>query len=52
MIAIGIVAIPVYARLVRAVVLQLKQMEFITATRSLGRHSVAADPSAPDPEPA
>jgi peptide/nickel transport system permease protein len=36
MIAIGIVAIPVYARLVRAVVLQLKQMEFIAATRSLG----------------
>ena len=36
MIAIGIVAIPVYARLVRAVVLQLKQMEFIVATRSLG----------------
>jgi len=36
MIAIGIVAIPVYARLVRAVTLQLKQLEFITATRSLG----------------
>jgi peptide/nickel transport system permease protein len=36
MIAIGIVAIPVYARLVRALVLQLKQMEFIAATRSLG----------------
>jgi peptide/nickel transport system permease protein len=36
MIAIGVVAIPVYARLVRAVVLQLKQMEFIVATRSIG----------------
>lgn len=36
MIAIGIVAIPVYARLVRAVVLQLKPMEFVVATRSLG----------------
>lgn len=36
MIAIGIVAVPVYARLVRAVVLQLKQMEFIIATRSIG----------------
>jgi peptide/nickel transport system permease protein len=36
MIAIGIVAIPVYARLVRAVVLQLKSMEFIVATRSIG----------------
>lgn len=36
MIAIGVVAVPVYARLVRAVVLQLKQMEFIIATRSIG----------------
>ena len=36
MIAIGIVAIPVYARLVRALVLQLRQMEFVAATRSLG----------------
>ncbi len=36
MIAIGIVAIPVYARLVRAMVLQLKQMDFVIATRSLG----------------
>jgi len=36
MIAIGIVAVPVYARLVRAVVLQLKQMEFIAAARALG----------------
>ena len=36
MIAIGIVAVPVYARLVRALVLQLKQMEFVAATRSLG----------------
>lgn len=36
MIAIGVVAVPVYARLVRAVVLQLKQMEFVVATRSLG----------------
>lgn len=36
MIAIGIVAIPTYARLLRALVLQLKQMDFIIATRSLG----------------
>jgi len=36
MIAIGVVAIPVYARLVRAIVLQLKQMDFIVATRSIG----------------
>jgi peptide/nickel transport system permease protein len=36
MVAIGIVAIPVYARLVRGVVLQLKPMEFVMATRSIG----------------
>ena len=36
MVAIGIVAVPVYARLVRGVVLQLKPMEFVVATRSLG----------------
>ena len=40
MIAIGIVAIPTYARLVRALVLQLKQMDFIIATRSLGATSL------------
>jgi peptide/nickel transport system permease protein len=40
MIAIGIVAIPAYARLVRGQVLQLKQMEFVTATRSLGARPV------------
>jgi peptide/nickel transport system permease protein len=36
MIAIGVVAVPVYARLVRGQVLQLREMEFMTATRSLG----------------
>jgi peptide/nickel transport system permease protein len=36
MIAIGVVAVPVYARLVRGQVLQLREMEFVTATRSLG----------------
>jgi peptide/nickel transport system permease protein len=36
MIAIGIVQIPVYARLTRAQVLQLKNLEFITAARSIG----------------
>jgi peptide/nickel transport system permease protein len=36
MIAIGVVAIPVYARLVRALVLQLKRLDFVIATRSLG----------------
>jgi len=41
MIAIGIVAIPVYARLVRASMLQLKQMDFVVATRSLARRRCA-----------
>ncbi|HKF17371.1 MAG TPA: ABC transporter permease [Candidatus Dormibacteraeota bacterium] len=36
MIAIGIVQIPVYARLTRAQVLQLKGLDFITASRALG----------------
>jgi peptide/nickel transport system permease protein len=36
MIAIGIVAVPAYARLVRGVVLQLKTMDFVVATRSIG----------------
>lgn len=36
MIAIGIVAVPAYARLVRGVVLQLKQMDFVMASRSIG----------------
>ena len=36
MIAIGIVQVPVYARLTRAQVLQLKNLEFVTAARSIG----------------
>jgi peptide/nickel transport system permease protein len=36
MIAIGIVQIPVYARLTRAQVLQTKNLDFITAARALG----------------
>jgi peptide/nickel transport system permease protein len=36
MIAIGIVQIPVYARLSRAQVLQTKNLDFITAARALG----------------
>lgn len=39
-IAIGIVAIPAYARLVRGLVLQLKQMDFVTASRSIGASPV------------
>ena len=36
MIAIGIVQIPVYARLTRAQVLQLKSLDFVAAARALG----------------
>jgi ABC-type dipeptide/oligopeptide/nickel transport system permease subunit len=36
MIAIGIVQIPVYARLTRSQVLQLKSLDFVTAARALG----------------
>jgi peptide/nickel transport system permease protein len=36
LIAIGIVQIPVYARLMRASVLSLKEQEFVTAVRALG----------------
>jgi peptide/nickel transport system permease protein len=40
MIAIGIVAVPAYARLVRGVVLQLNTMDFVVATRSIGASPV------------
>jgi peptide/nickel transport system permease protein len=40
MIAIGIVQIPVYARLTRAQVLQLKSLDFVTAARALGASPV------------
>ena len=36
MVAIGVVAVPVYARLIRGVVLQLKRLDFVVATRSIG----------------
>jgi len=36
MIAIGIVAIPIYARLTRAQVLSLREREFVTAARAVG----------------
>jgi peptide/nickel transport system permease protein len=36
MIAIGLVQVPVYARLTRAQVLQLKSLDFVTAARALG----------------
>jgi len=40
MIAIGIVQIPVYARLTRAQVFQLKALDFVTAARALGASPV------------
>lgn len=36
MIAIGVVQIPIYARLARAQVLQVKQLDFVSAARALG----------------
>ncbi|HEV8481249.1 MAG TPA: ABC transporter permease [Candidatus Eisenbacteria bacterium] len=36
MVAVGITGIPVYARLVRSVVLQVKSLEYVTAARALG----------------
>jgi ABC-type dipeptide/oligopeptide/nickel transport system permease subunit len=36
MVAVGITGIPVYARLVRGVVLQVKSLEYVTAARALG----------------
>ena len=36
MIAIGVVAIPVYARLTRAQILALKEREYVTAARAIG----------------
>jgi peptide/nickel transport system permease protein len=36
LLAIGIVSIPAYARVVRASVLSVREMEFVSATRALG----------------
>ena len=36
LLAIGIVSIPTYARVVRASVLQIKEMDYVTASRALG----------------
>jgi peptide/nickel transport system permease protein len=40
MIAVGIAAIPVYARLVRASVLSVREREYVEAARALGRRSI------------
>ncbi len=39
LLAIGIVSIPVYARVMRASVLSIKEMEFVTASRALGANT-------------
>ena len=39
LLAIGIVSIPAYARVVRASVLSVREMEFVSATRALGGNS-------------
>jgi peptide/nickel transport system permease protein len=41
MIAVGIAAVPVYARLVRASVLSVREREYVEAARALGRRSVS-----------
>ncbi len=38
LLAIAIVSVPVYARLIRASVLSAKEMEYVTAVRSIGAH--------------
>ena len=40
LLAIGIVSIPAYARVVRASVLSVREMEFVSATRALGGDTV------------
>jgi ABC-type dipeptide/oligopeptide/nickel transport system permease subunit len=40
MLAIGLVAIPVYARIMRASVLSVKESDYVTASRALGESSV------------
>ena len=40
LIAIGIVSIPVYARVIRASVLSTKEMDFVSASRALGASAV------------
>ena len=41
MIAIGIVAIPVYTRLTRGQVLSMREREYVTAARALGANVAA-----------
>ncbi|HEY3344781.1 MAG TPA: ABC transporter permease [Anaerolineaceae bacterium] len=36
LLAIGIVSIPIYARLIRASILQIKELDFVSASRALG----------------
>ena len=43
--AIAVVSIPVYARLIRASVLSVKEMEYVTAVRATGAPADKAPPS-------
>ena len=50
LLAIGIVSIPAYARVVRASVLSVREMDFVAATRALGGDTVQIlDPLPPHP---
>jgi peptide/nickel transport system permease protein len=40
LLAIGIVSIPVYARLIRASILQIKELDFVSASRALGASNI------------
>ena len=42
MMAIGIVAIPIYARVMRASVLSIREQDFVTAARALGESAAAS----------
>ena len=40
--AIGLVAIPIYARIMRASVLSVREQDFVTAARALGESPTAS----------
>ncbi|MCL6640584.1 MAG: ABC transporter permease [Candidatus Rokubacteria bacterium] len=48
MVAVGIVSIPVYARLVRGQVLSLREQEFVVAARALGARPARVGPGSRD----
>ncbi len=40
LLAIGIISIPIYARLIRASILQIKELDYVSASRALGASSL------------